>query len=100
MIPGLMPRKTFDVPCTIEIEKTPRSLHAHVVLDGDVIIHPGDRVQVHDAPTDIPFGDIVTVRRMATVTRAHAVERFWTRLKAPLEITELYDVSFSDRRTL
>lgn len=35
-------RKTFDVPCTIEIEQTSETLHAHVVLDGDIAIQPGD----------------------------------------------------------
>ena len=28
-------RKTFDVPCTVEIEQTSETLHAHVVLDGE-----------------------------------------------------------------
>ena len=37
-------RKTFDVPCTIEIEQTSETLHAHVVLDGDIAIQPGDNL--------------------------------------------------------
>ena len=36
-------RKSFDVPCTVEIEQTSETLHAHVVLDGDIDIKPGDR---------------------------------------------------------
>ena len=31
-------RKSFDVPCTVEIEQTSETLHAHVVLDGDIDI--------------------------------------------------------------
>jgi hypothetical protein len=26
-------RQSFDVPCTVEIEQTSETLHAHVVLD-------------------------------------------------------------------
>ena len=100
MIAALLGRETIEVPCTVEIEKTPKSLHAHVVLDGDIEIRPGDKVIVHDAPTEIGFGETLSVRRMATITRANAVERLWTRMRAPLDITELYDVSFSDRRRL
>ena len=43
--------KSFDVPCTVEIEQTSETLHAHVVLDGDIQIQPGDEVRVHNAPT-------------------------------------------------
>ena len=39
-------RNTFDVPCTVEIEQTSETLHAHVVLDGDIQIKPGDEVML------------------------------------------------------
>ena len=39
---GLSSRRSFDVPCTVEIEQTSETLHAHVVLDGDIQIQPGD----------------------------------------------------------
>ena len=68
MIAALLGRETIEVPCTVEIEKTPKSLHAHVVLDGDIEIRPGDKVIVHDAPTEIGFGETLSVRRMATIT--------------------------------
>ena len=42
-------REIFDVPCTIEIENTFDSLHAHVDLDGEVLIGPGDVVLVKGA---------------------------------------------------
>ncbi|MGC5780121.1 hypothetical protein [Methylobacterium sp. NFXW15] len=92
--------RTVTVPCTVELENTPESLHAHVTLDAGFDIEPGDEVQVHDAPTEVAYGERLTVRRTATVTRAGALERAWTKLIAHLELTELYEVSFSERRTL
>ena len=72
-------RKTFDVPCTIEIEQTSETLHAHVVLDGNIQIQPGDEVMVHDAPTRVEFGERLVVRRTATVVRGGPLDR----LRAP-----------------
>ena len=42
---GPVRARSFDVPCTVEIEQTSETLHAHVVLDGDIEIKPGDRSQ-------------------------------------------------------
>jgi hypothetical protein len=93
-------RRNFEAPCTVEIEHSPESLHAHVVIEGDVEMQPGDQVLVHDAPTDAPHGKRIVVRRTATVIRAGLLERVWTRLAGNFELTELYDVSFSERRRL
>jgi hypothetical protein len=93
-------RRRFELPCTIEIENTPESLHAHVTLDGDFVVEPGDEVQVIDAPQRPPYGDRIVARRTAVVTRAGPVERAWTRLVGNFELTELYDVSFTERRVL
>lgn len=92
-------RRSVDVPCTIEVEHTPRSLHAHVDLEG-IEVEPGDTVTVHDAPVDVGFGERVVRRSHATVVLAGTVERAWTRLTAFLELTELYEVSFSPKRLL
>lgn len=97
---GRLHRLEFQTPCTVEIEHSSDSLHAHVELDGDFAIEPGDEVLVHDAPIDVPYGERIVVRRIATVTRAGLVERAWTRLAGHFELTELYEVSFSDRRRL
>ena len=99
MIPGwrTAPR-TIDVACTIEIEHTRESLHAHVELDGDTPIAPGDEVIVHGAPIHAAFGEHVVVRRRATIVRASPLERLRTRLLAHLELTELYEVGFSAGR--
>lgn len=91
-------RQRFDVPCTVEIEQTSATLHAHVVLDGDVQIRAGDEVMVHNAPTHVEFGDRLIVRRMATVVRGGVIARLRARIEGYLELTELYDVSFSDGR--
>ena len=91
-------RKSFDVPCTVEIEQTSETLHAHVVLDGDVDIKPGDQVRVHDAPTGVEFGQRLVVRRTATIVRGGPIDRLRARIEGYLELTELYEVSFSDGR--
>ncbi len=93
-------RQTFSIPCTIEIEHSTDSLHAHVELDGDFEIHPGDEVLVHDAPTEVAFGERVFVHRNATIVRAGMLERAWTRFVGHFELNELYEVSFSQRRKL
>ena len=91
-------RKSFDVPCTVEIEQTSETLHAHVVLDGDIQIKAGDEVRVHNAPTHVAFGERLVVRRMATVVRGNPLDRLRARVEGYLELTELYEVSFSDGR--
>ena len=84
----------------MEIEQSAESLHAHVELDGDVVILPGDEVRVIDAPSGAPMGECLRVRRVAVITRAGPFVRAWTRLVGPFELNGLYDVSFSERRTL
>jgi len=91
---------SFDVPCTLDIEHTAESLHAHVELEGGVQIEPGDKVKVHGEAIDVPFGERRTFRRTATVTRAGWTDRLWIRLTSRLELTELYDVSFTSGRKL
>ena len=91
------PRR-FDVGCTIEIEQTGESLHAHVSLDNDVEIHPGDEITIHGAPVKIAFGDRINLRRTATVVRAGLLKRMLAHVVGYLELTDLYEVSFSNGR--
>jgi hypothetical protein len=93
-------RQTFQAPCTVEIGHTAESLFAHVEIEGDFEIRPGDRVLVQDAPTETPFGYRIAVARRATIIRAGLIERLWTRLCGNFELNELYDVSFTNRRAL
>ena len=68
-------RREVEVPCTVEIEQTPESLHAHVTLDAGFEIEPGDAVTVHDAPDSVPYGERLVVRRSATVFRKRCTSR-------------------------
>jgi hypothetical protein len=93
-------RRAIETSCTIDIEQTHEHFHAHVALDGDLQIGPGDRVQVHGTPIRVCFGDAIIERREATVLRANWLERAWTKLAARFALSELYEVSFTPRRTL
>jgi hypothetical protein len=88
---------SVQVPCTVDLLNTAEFVHAHVELEG-IEVGPGDTVIVHDAPSTIAFGEHSVVRRMATVTRATALDRFVTKITAYLELTELYEVGFSAGR--
>ncbi|MDR6511193.1 hypothetical protein J2792_002065 [Novosphingobium capsulatum] len=87
--------RAFTVPCRIAIEQSPAHFHAHVELEGDLAVHPGDRVRVHGDPVRVLFGQSVVFERTATVVRAGPLLRAWTRLAAYLGLTELYEVSFT-----
>ncbi len=88
--------RTIDVGCTVEIEHTFESLHAHVRFDDGVTVNPGDEVTVHGQPISVPYGEAQTFRRMATVKRAGWLERMWTRATGDFEFMELCEFSFSE----
>ena len=92
-------RHSIEVPCTVEIEKTAEFMFAHAVPEG-VDIRPGDSVIVHGAPTEIAFGDHLTVQCRATVVQAGWLERTWTRWAGVFEITELYEVGFMPKEAM
>jgi hypothetical protein len=95
-MPGLFAPHTEEVPCTVEIEKTAESFHAHAVPEG-VTLRPGDRVIVHGAPSDIAFGETMTFETRATVIRANWLTRTWTEMSALFEIADLYHVGFEPK---
>ncbi|HQT59914.1 MAG TPA: hypothetical protein PLV07_03745 [Acidiphilium sp.] len=88
--------RDIELLCSIDIEQTPESLHAHAIPE-DVEIRPGDVVIVHDMPTAIGFGTRLTCARRATLRRASPIERWWVEFRSILEITELYEVGFMPR---
>jgi hypothetical protein len=88
-------RRSIEMECTIRVQNTWESLHAHVELDGDVAVEPGDEVIVHGDPVVVPYGSSAELRRRATLIRAGALERAWTRLTGDLEFMELCEFSFS-----
>jgi len=96
---GLFTRDRLDTQCTIEIEHTFDNLHAHVELDGGIELGPGDQVKVHGAAVKLPFGERLTLRRPVTVWKATPLGRLWTRMKAQLELTELYEITFSSEKS-
>lgn len=87
-----------ETQCTIEIEHSESYLHAHVDLDDEGDLRPGDKVRVHGAPVKVQFGQRLTLRRAATVTRAGWFTRQWTRLASRFELAELYEISFTPGR--
>lgn len=100
---ALAPRssaRSFDVPCTVRVSHELQDLGAHVELDGDIDVGPGDKVIVHGDPINPRFGETIVQRRVATVTRATWLERLWIRCTGDLGFFELLEVSFTDRRTL
>lgn len=101
MIASLMPGSRMEVvPCTIKIENTFDELSAHVELHNTEPVSAGDEVLVHGSDIRVPYGHRLTVEREATVTRATPLKRAITKLAAYLELTELYEVSFSSGRKL
>ncbi len=93
-------RTRFDTPCRVEVELSDEFCRANVVLGNDYEVGPGDRVRVHGAPICVGFGERRVEDRIATVERASTVERLWTKFAGHFEMTELYEVSFSDRTHL
>jgi len=89
--------RSLDVPCIVDLEQTSEFLHAHVLLEG-IEIGPGDTVIVHEAPTSVPFGERLVVSRTATVVKAGLLDRLWAHVEGYLELTELYEVGFSEGR--
>lgn len=95
---GFLASQSFETPCTITVEQSPEHFHAHVELSDDVAIEPGDKVRVHGAPIQIPFGTRQVFERRATVTRASPLMRALTKCAAYFDLAELYEVSFNAGR--
>lgn len=95
---GLFSSKTFDIPCRVEIEQSPEHFHAHVELDDNVRVYPGDSVRIHGEPIMVAFGEKVSFDRIATVQRAGLFRRAWTKATGYFEMAELYEVSFTPGR--
>ena len=84
-----------DVMCTVRVVNTFESLAAHVELDGDVTVGPGDEVLVHGEEIRVPYGETREERRQATIKRATWFEQVWVRMTGDLEYMELLEFSFS-----
>lgn len=98
-MPGVRPfwRQVEDLGCLIEINHTPERFGAHVHLDGDPVIAPGDRVCVYGDPIEVVPGRDMQVRRRARIERATAIGRALARIRGQFEIAELFEVSFTSQ---
>lgn len=97
---NLFTRKTETAPCTVEVSHVFEELSAHVRFDNGAIVYPGDEVLVEGPPVVAGYGEVITEKRTAIITRATALERAWTRLTGDLEFMELCEFSFSEEVTL
>ena len=71
----------------------------HMGMDG-LGIGPGDEVIVHGEPIKVPYGEVQTFRRIATVKRAGWLEQLWTKISGRAAFMELLEFSFSERSKL
>jgi uncharacterized Zn finger protein len=88
------------VMCTVNVVNTFEFLSAHVELDGNVKINPGDEVIVQGHEIRVPYGETHSERRAAVINRASWIERKWTELTGDMEYMELLEFSFSEERDL
>ncbi|WP_179380691.1 hypothetical protein [Jannaschia marina] len=93
---GLLTRTTETAPCEITISHRFDELSAHCKFLNGAVVHPGDTVEVDGPELMAPYGQVVSDTRTATITRASALERFWTRKTGDFEFMELCEFSFSE----
>jgi hypothetical protein len=93
---GIFTRSSEMVPCTVEVSHRFESLHAHVRFNNGAVVYPGDEVLVHGKPIMAAYGEVIVEDREATITRATAIERLWTRMTGDFGFMELCEFSFSD----
>ena len=55
---------------------------------------------MHGEPIKVPYGEVQTFRRVATVKRAGWLEQLWTKISGRAEFMELLEFSFSERTKL
>jgi hypothetical protein len=93
---GIFTRSSEMAPCTVEVSHRFESLHAHVRFNNGAVVYPGDEVLVHGKPIMAAYGEVIVEDREATITRATAIERLWTRMTGDFGFMELCEFSFSD----
>ncbi|MEM9168556.1 MAG: hypothetical protein AAGC56_02795 [Pseudomonadota bacterium] len=89
-------RKRIDTRCTVTVLHTDETLEAHVELDDGLQPQAGDHVRVLGAPIRVPYGEEIVLTRRAQLRRGSLFDKGLTRVKAMFELTELYEVSFSE----
>ncbi|MEM6537193.1 MAG: hypothetical protein AAF668_05620 [Pseudomonadota bacterium] len=84
--------------CTVTVKSTYETLEAHVELDDGLLPTSGDKITVFGAPIQIDYGETIQIRRPAHLERGTLFDKLKVRIAAFFELTELYEVSFSDGR--
>lgn len=97
---GIFTRSRETAPCTVTISHRFEELSAHVRFDNGAVVYPGDAVLVEGPEIMAPYGEVISESRTAVITRASALERFWTRMTGDFEFMELCEFSFSEEVTL
>ncbi len=95
---ALFARRTETVPCRITIAHDADNLEAHVELQNGAAPGVGDLVTVHGEAVRVQFGERMTFDRDATIRRANAFDKLFAIARSRFELTELYEVSFSQGR--
>jgi hypothetical protein len=90
---------TFELDCTVRVSHRFEDLSAHVELDGNPALHPGDEVRVHGLAPRPSYGEVLVERRRATVTRASWLRRTWVRLTGDLECLTLFDFGTAEEES-
>jgi hypothetical protein len=93
LIDRLAGRRQERIVCSVDIEHSFDSLHAHAIPE-DVTLYPGDRVIVHGVPADVKLGEVVAMTAEATIIRAGWFDRMFTQVASAFELVELYHVGF------
>jgi len=93
---GLLTKTRETAPCTVTVSHRFEELSAHVRFNNGAVVYPGDSVLVHGREIMAPYGQVVEEDRTATITRASALERLWTRATGDFEFMELCEFSFSE----
>ncbi|MBI1391960.1 MAG: hypothetical protein GC152_04385 [Alphaproteobacteria bacterium] len=91
-------RRRIDTECTVTVRHTEETLEAHVVLDDGLLPAAGDRITVFGDPIRIDYGHTATFKRRARLERGGVLAKLRVRLASFFQLTELYEVSFSDGR--
>ena len=90
--------KQESMPCRIAVERTNDHFCAHTLYSGGPAFEAGDSVRVSGPVITAETGDRFIEKRTAHVRRAGPIRRALVKLIAILEISGLYEVSFSGRR--
>lgn len=93
-------RGADTIACRIAVERTNEHFFAHQVYYNNPAFEPGDSVITHGEEIHVQNGSKFLVKRRASVKKANWFQRQWTKFISILEITELYEVSFTGRRKL